>query len=85
MWLLLAAGVAAALAAITVKARTRTARERRPSITFAPHPDPQVNVELSAEGRFTRAELWLRPSPDAGNQAAFGSEPLGMIEVTEMR
>jgi hypothetical protein len=44
-----------------------------------------MNVELSADGPFTRAELWLRPSPDAGNQAAFGSGPLGMIEVTEMR
>ena len=88
IWLLLAAGVAAALAGITVKARTRTPRERRelpPSITFVPHPDQQMNVELSAGGPFTRAELWLRPSPDAGNQAAFGSGPLGMIEVTEMR
>lgn len=88
VWLLLAAGVAAALAGITVKARTRTPRERRelpPSITFVPQPDPQMNVELSADGPFTRAELWLRSSPDAGNQAAFGSGPLGMIEVTEMR
>ncbi|HEU4927606.1 MAG TPA: PASTA domain-containing protein [Vicinamibacterales bacterium] len=88
VWLLLAAGVAAALAGITVKARTRTPREHRelpPSITFVPQPDPQMNVELSADGPFTRAELWLRPSPDPGNQAAFGSGPLGMIEVTEMR
>ena len=88
VWLLLAAGVAAALAGITVKARTRTPRERRelpPSITFVPQPDAQMNVELSADGPFTRAELWLRSSPDAGNQAAFGSGPLGMIEVTEMR
>jgi hypothetical protein len=88
VWLLLAAGVAAALAGITVQARTRTPQDRRelpPSIAFAPHPDPQMNVALSADGPFTRAELWLRPGPDAGNQAAFGSGPLGIIEVTEMR
>ena len=88
VWLLVAAGAAAALAGITVKAKAQTPRERRelpPSITFAPHPDPQMNVELSADGPFARAELWLRPSPDAGKQAAFGSGPLGMIEVTEMR
>jgi hypothetical protein len=88
VWLLLGAGVAAAVAGSMVKARTRTPRERRelrPSITFAPHPDPQMSVEVSADGPFTRAELWLRPSLDAGNQAAFGSGPVAMIEVTEMR
>jgi beta-lactam-binding protein with PASTA domain len=88
VWLLLAAGVSAALAGITVKARTRAPRERRelpPSISFAPHPDPQMNVELSADGPFTRSELSLRPSRDAGIQTACGGGPLGMIEVTEMR
>jgi hypothetical protein len=44
-----------------------------------------MNVELSADGSFTRSELWLRPSRDAGTQTARGSGPLGMIDVTEMR
>lgn len=88
VWLLLGAGLVAAVAGITVKAKTRIPREPRelpPSITLAPRPDPQMNVELSADGPFTRSELWLRPFRDAGSQTAEGSGPFGMIEVTEMR
>ena len=88
VWLLLGAGLVAALAGITVKAKARASREPRelpPSITLAPHPDPQMTVELSADGPVTRSELWLRPFRDAGSQTAEGSGPLGMIEVTEMR
>ncbi len=88
VWLLLGAGLVAALAGITVKAKARAPREPRelpPSITLAPHPDPQMTVELSADGPVTRSELWLRPFRDAGSQTAEGSGPLGMIEVTEMR
>jgi beta-lactam-binding protein with PASTA domain len=88
VWLLLGAGLGAASAAITVRAKTRAAREPRdvpPSITFAPHPDPEMRVELSADGPFTRSELWLRPCRDSGSQTIHGSGPLGMVEVMETR
>ena len=44
-----------------------------------------MSVELSADGPFTRSELWLRPGRDAGSQTIHGSGPLGMVEVMEMR
>jgi len=52
VWLLLGAGLGAAFAAITVKAKTRATREPRgvpASIRFAPRPDPEMRVELSAD------------------------------------
>jgi beta-lactam-binding protein with PASTA domain len=88
VWLLLGAGLGAAIAGITVKAKGRATREPRdvpPSITLAPHPDPQMRVELAADGPFTRSELWLRPSLDAGSQTILGSGPLGMVDVMETR
>ena len=88
VWLLLGVGLGAASAGITVKAKTRATREPRdvpPSIAFAPHPDPDMRVELSADGPFTRSELWLRPGHDAGSQTIQGSGPLGMVEVMEAR
>jgi beta-lactam-binding protein with PASTA domain len=88
VWLLLGAGLSAAIAGITVKAKARAPREPRdvpPSISLAPHPDPQMSVELSSDGPFTRSELWLRPCLDAGSQTVHGSGPVGMVEVVEMR
>ena len=88
VWLLLGVGLGAASAGITVKAKTRAAREPRdvpPSITFAPRPDPDMRVELSADGPFTRSELCLRPCRDAGIQTIQGSGPLNMVEVMEAR
>ena len=88
VWLLLGAGLGAAFAAITVKAKTRARREPRDvpaSIRFAPRPDPEMRVELSADGPFTRSELWLRPCRDAGRPTIQSSGPLGMVEVMEAR
>jgi beta-lactam-binding protein with PASTA domain len=88
VWLLLGAGLGAAFAAITVKAKTRATRGPRdvpPSIRFAPRPDPEMRVELAADGPFTRSELWLRPCRDAGSPTIQSSVPLGMVEVMEAR
>jgi beta-lactam-binding protein with PASTA domain len=85
LWALLGTLVGGAAVGIGASVRKHLSRALPPSLTLAPRPDPRMAVRLAVDGPLSRAELWLKPCPDAGVQAAQGSGPFGMIEMTESR